>query len=345
MSADGPTSGAAEGAVEAGRPRLPNAVLLGAKVLFSLSLLAFLFTRVPVASVVSTLRSADLSLLALAFGVLFVSNVLGAWQWLHLLEAVGIRIPFLKVLAYYHVGLFFNNFLPANIGGDIARVLQASRYSETRAAVVSTVVLDRIIGTVALAGLAVVTTVPAIDRFHLGILYLALVGFLAVSVGLLWGVLHPRVLPAIERVLSRIGLRFLDPHLDGLARRFATYRSRGRLFAGLIALATVIQVLRVAVHVCVARALGIGLAAPYFFLFVPLLAVIVSLPISLNGIGVREGAGMVLFSLVGVDRSRGFSLQFTTYLVAVAVSLLGALVVLGRMLRRALPSRDPGRSS
>ena len=329
----------------AAQPTLPKSVLLAAKALFSLGLFAFLFTRMPVASVTSTLRSADLTLLAAAFGVLFLSNVLGAWQWSRLLEAVGIRIPFLRVLAYYHVGLFFNNFLPANIGGDIARVLQASRHGETRAAAVSTVVLDRIIGTVALAGLAVVTTVPAIDRFHLGVLYLALVGFLVVSLGLLWGLLHPKVLPAIERVMSRVGLRFLEPHLDDLARRFASYRSRGRLFAGLIAVATLTQVLRVAVHVLVARALGVGLAAPYFFLFVPLLAVIVSLPISLNGIGVREGAGMVLFGLVGVDRSRAFSLQFTTYLVAVAVSLLGASVVLGRMLWRTLRSRDPGRSS
>jgi hypothetical protein len=299
----------------------------------------------PLSSVTATLRSANLPLLGAACAVLFVSNVLGAWQWWHLLEAVGLRIPFHKVLAYYHVGLFFNNFLPANIGGDIARVMDASRYGETRAAAVSTVVLDRVIGTVALAGLAVVTTVPAIDRFHLGLMYLALVGFLVVSLALLWGVLHPRALPAMERVFSRVGLRFLKPHLDDLALRFAAYRARGRLFAGLLTLATLVQVLRVGVHVLVARAMGIGLPATYFFLFVPLLAVIVSLPISLNGIGVREGAGMVLFGLVGVDRSRAFSLQFTTYLVAVAVSLLGALVVLSRIPRRALRSRDPGRSS
>jgi uncharacterized membrane protein YbhN (UPF0104 family) len=158
-------------------------------------------------------------------------------------------------------------------------------------------------------------------------------------------VLHPKVLPAIERVMSRVGLRFLGPHLDELALRFGAYRSRGRLFAGLLAMATVIQVLRVGVHVLVARALGVTLPLTYFFLFVPLLAVIVSLPISLNGIGVREGAGMVLFGLVGVERSRAFSLQFTTYLVAVAVSLLGALVLLGRILRRNLRSRGPGRSS
>ena len=325
--------------------KLAKVGLLAAKMLFSFGLFAFLFTRMPLDHVVANLKAADPLLLAAAGGMLFVSNVLGAWQWGHLLEAVGIRIPFRKVLGYYHVGLFFNNFLPANIGGDIARVVHASRHGETRAAAVSTVVLDRLIGTVALAGLAVVTTLPAINQFHLGVMYLSLVGFLCLSVIMLWGVLHPKVLPAIERVMSRVGLEFLEPHLEDLARRFAAYRSRGRLFAGLLSLATVIQVLRVGVHVLVARALGVTLPITYFLLFVPLLAVIVSLPISLNGIGVREGAGMVLFGLVGVEHSRAFSLQFTTYLVAVAVSLLGAVVLLGRFLRRSLQSRGPGRSS
>jgi len=327
------------------RRGLPPVWLLVAKVLFSLGLFAFLFTRMPFEHVEATLRSADWGGLLAACAVLFASNVLGAWQWHHLLRAVDIKIPFIKVLLYYHVGLFFNNFLPANIGGDIARVMDASRYGQTRATAVSTVVLDRIIGTVALAGLAVVTTLPAIDRFHFGVLYVALLGFLCISVLMLWGVLHPRVLPAIERALSRIGLKFLKPHLDELALRLAAYRERGRLFGGLLVLATFVQLLRVCVHVLVGRALGIHLPVAYFFLFVPLLAVIVSLPISLNGIGVREGAGMLLFGLVGVDRTHAFSLQFTTYLVAVAVSLLGALVVLIRTPHRAMQARELRRSS
>src|SRR5262249_4234081 len=154
-----------------------------------------------------------------------------------------------KVLAYYHVALFFNNFLPGNIGGDIARVLDASRHAENRAAALSTVMLDRIIGTVALAGLALVTTLPAIDRFHFGLRYLALVVFFVVSVLALWAILHPRTLPAFERLFSRIGLTFLAPHLDALAARLAAYRGRGRLFTGVLSLAAVVQLLRVFVHV------------------------------------------------------------------------------------------------
>jgi hypothetical protein len=76
-----------------------------------------------------------------------------------------------------------------------------------------------------------------------------------------------------------------------------------------------------------------------------LLAVIVSLPISLNGIGVREGAGVVVFGLVGVGRAQAFSLQFTTYLVAVAVSLLGGLAFLLRIPRRRAEARNQGRSA
>jgi hypothetical protein len=95
----------------------------------------------------------------------------------------------------------------------------------------------------------------------------------------------------------------------------------------------------------VARALGLSIASAYFFLFVPLLAVIVSLPISLNGIGVREGAGVVLFGLVGVGRAQAFALQFTTYLVAVAVSLLGGLVFLIRIPHRRAGSNPNRRTT
>ena len=119
-----------------GRPALARPLLLAAKMVLSLGLMV-----VPVRA---ASRSAELGAtaarararrwLAAAAGLLLASNVLGAWQWQRLLRAVEIRIPFWKVLSYYHVGLFFNNFLPANVGGDFARVLDASRYGPSRAA-------------------------------------------------------------------------------------------------------------------------------------------------------------------------------------------------------------------
>ncbi|HVP14058.1 MAG TPA: lysylphosphatidylglycerol synthase transmembrane domain-containing protein [Terriglobales bacterium] len=329
-----------ERGARAGRVGWRGTLLLAAKIVLSLGLMAFLVTRIPLHELGATLRSASVPWLGAAAALLLASNVLGAYQWQRLLRAVSIRIPFWKVLSYYHVGLFFNNFLPANIGGDFARVLDASRYGSSRAAALSTIVMDRLIGTLALGGLALATTLPVLGRFHevgglpMSALYVALVAFFAFSVGMLWVVLHPRLLPAVERVLSAVGLGAFRPALEDLAGRLRDFRDQRRLFVRLLAVAVVVQVCRIGVHVLVARALGLSVAVRYFFLFVPLLAVVVSLPISLNGIGVREGAGVVMFGLIGVGRASAFALQFTTYLVAVAVSLLGGLVFLVRLPRR-----------
>ena len=323
---------------------MKKVLLVVVKLAASVALMVYLFRRIPAHEVVETVRHADGRGLALAAGLMLASNFVGAFQWSRLLGAANIRIPFWKVCAYYHVGLFFNNFLPANIGGDFFRVVDASRHSPTRAAALSTVVMDRAIGTLALAGLALVTTLPAIDRFHLRMAYLALVAFFAASATFVWALLQPHFLALVERALARIGLGRLKPRLDHLARQLAAFRTRPLLLLEVLAIAMVVQVARIGVHVLVARAFGLHIPLTFFFLFVPLLAVIVSLPISFNGIGVREGAGIVLFGWIGVSRTAAFSLQFTTYLVAVAVSLLGALVFLVRIPHRRAVARA-GRST
>ncbi|MFI5370091.1 MAG: lysylphosphatidylglycerol synthase transmembrane domain-containing protein [Candidatus Eisenbacteria bacterium] len=313
---------------------------IAGKMALSIGLFVFLFRRVQIGPLLDSVRVADPRWLAAAVTLFIISNLFGSYQWGRLLRVVDIHIPYWKVCAYYHVGLFFNNFLPANIGGDIARVSDASRYGPTKTAALSAVLMDRLVGTVALAGLALVTTLPALNQFHLTLVYAALVGFFALSVVMVWAVFHPAVLPALERLLARVGMGGLGPHLDDLAARLHGYRGQRGLFGRLLVVGMLTQVSRVFVHALVARALGIDVPLIYFFLFVPLLAVIVSLPISLNGIGVREGAGIVLFGLVGVDRAHAFSLQFTTYLVAVSVSLLGGLVFLIRIPHRRAASRD-----
>jgi len=339
-------------AIEPGARPSPRAILLLAgKVVLSVVVFALLFRgKLDWKDVQHAIGQARRPWLAVAFGVMFASNLLGAFQWSRLLHAVGIRIPFWKVCAYYHVGLFFNNFLPANVGGDFARILDASRGgSGSRASAFATVLMDRMIGTVALGGLAVLTVLPALGELKLSpafvvALYGGAFAFFALSVAMLWAIFHPRLLALVERALAAIRLGRLKPALDELSERLAGFRGQRRMFMELFAVATGVQLMRVGVHVLVARALGLHVPIAYFFLFVPLLAVIVSLPISLNGIGVREGAGVVLFGLVGVRQDLAFTLQFTTYLVAVAVSMIGGIVFLVRIPHRRAEARVSRRS-
>src|SRR5262249_19599794 len=215
-----------------------------------------------------------------------------------------------RACAYYHIGLFFNNFLPANIGGDIARVADSSRHGASTGAAVSAVLMDRLIGTIALAGLALGTTLPAVDRFHLRVAHLSLVAFFGLSVVVLWAVFHPKLLPALERMLSRIGLGRLGPHLDELAVRMESYRGARFLLARMLVLAAFTQLARIGVHALVARALGLHVSIQYFLLFVPLLAVLVWLPISLNGVWGRGGGRVLLFGVFCVDRAHAISFAF-----------------------------------
>jgi uncharacterized protein (TIRG00374 family) len=322
-----------------------TALLLAAKVGVSVVLFVWLFRRVDWAAIGPALGHATPFWILAAAGLLFASHLLASYQWNRLLRAAGIELPFWKVVSYYHVGLFFNNFLPANVGGDLARTLDASRSGSSRATALSTVILDRLIGTVALGGIAVITTIPALGHFHLLVPYAGVLTFFVLAVVMLRAVLEPRVLAMLEKVLSRVGLGRFSPALDELSASLAAFRGQRSLKLALFAVALGVQVMRIGVHVLFAKALGLHVPAAYFFLFVPLLAVIVSLPISLNGIGVREGAGMLLFGLVGLDRSNAFALQFGTYLVAVGVSMLGGLVFLMRIPGRRARARNPRRST
>ena len=89
----------------------------------------------------------------------------------------------------------------------------------------------------------------------------------------------------------------------------------------------------------------VRVSAGVYFLFVPVLAALVSLPISLNGLGVREGAGVVLFQSAGMTREQAFTVPFLTYLISVMISLLGGLIFVSRQPRQAIRSMKERRRS
>ena len=111
-----------------------KAGLVVAKLALSVIMLALLLWRIPFSQVAEVVARADRGWLAAAAAVMLFSNLIGSYQWWRLLQVVDIRIPLWRACAYYHIGLFFNNFLPANIGGDLARIADTSRHGEARRA-------------------------------------------------------------------------------------------------------------------------------------------------------------------------------------------------------------------
>lgn len=310
--------------------------LMALKVVLSLALFAYVVAKVSPGNVWAVVRGADPSYLGAAALLFVFSNLVGSWLWARLLRAQGVQIPYQKAAAYYFVGLFFNNFLPSNIGGDIARISDASKYAKNVSSVFSATLMDRLIGVVAIALLAVIASFASLDRFHLYAIYGGIVIIFVLSLGLFLSVFHRGVLKAFEWPFRVLRLRKVEEVIGRLLDDLHGFRNQTAALRAAFLASTIVQISRIYVHYLVGVSLGVRLEAGYYFLFVPVLAALVSLPISMNGLGIREGASVVLFQMAGLTREQAFTIPFVTYLMSVFISLLGGFIFVTRSPRRAL---------
>ncbi len=311
-------------------------LLVGVKIGLSLALFAYVVAKVSPGNVWAVVRHANPTYLGAAAALFVFSNLVGSWLWARLLRAQGVNIPYRNAAAYYFVGLFFNNFLPSNIGGDIARISDASKHATNVSSVFSATLMDRLLGVVSIALLAVIASFASLDRFHLYAIYGGIVLVFVTSLALFLSIFHRGVLKAFEWPFRVLGLRKVEEGIGRLLDDLHGFRNEKAALRAAFLASSLVQISRIYVHYLVGLSLGVQLAAGYYFLFVPVLAALVSLPISMNGLGIREGASVVLFQMAGLTREQAFTIPFVTYLMSVFISLLGGFIFVTRSPRRAL---------
>ena len=310
--------------------------LIAIKIALSFLLFSYVVAKVSPSGLWQTLKPAEPGLLALAAGIFLASNLIGSWLWARLLHAQGVPIPYAKAASYYFVGLFFNNFLPSNIGGDIARITDARKHADHVSPVFSATLMDRLIGVLAIGLVAVVASATVLDHARLYAIYTTTLIVFLVALGLFLAIFNRGVLEALERPFRWMGARRVAGGIARLMDDLHGYRNQGGTLAVVFLASMVVQISRILVHYVVGLSLGVRVAVSYYFLFVPVLAALISLPISLNGIGVREGAAVVLFQMAGMTRQQSFAIPFLTYVLSVLISMLGGLIFVSRPPRRAL---------
>jgi uncharacterized protein (TIRG00374 family) len=306
--------------------RRPGRAAFALKLIVSVALMALLFSRIPAAEVGGLLSLARPGPIFLAV-VLFVVSIAGsAFQWRLFLRALGVSLPFRTAFGFYLVGLFFNNFLPATLGGDVVKVIDVHRAGGSRSAAVVATLMDRAMGLLVLmiAGLLAVwiagDTLPYPElRAALHVATLAIVLVFA-------AILSRRVLALCARTAERIPPgrpRDLAVRLLGLLGDFQADR---RVFLLALPVSLGIQAIRIGVHYLAAVALGVALPPVLFLLVVPVIAVAMTLPVSVGGWGVREGVAVVLFGRFGVASSVTLAFEVLAHLVTMLVSAAGGLL-------------------
>jgi uncharacterized membrane protein YbhN (UPF0104 family) len=298
------------------------------KLLVSAGLIVFFLTRIHIERFLGTLTSAKFSYIALALVVYLLSQVLSAGRWMILARPLGFRNPFKEIGAYYLIGMFFNLFAPGTVGGDVSRVYYLARNDKTHwdeaGWAVSTVpaavsvFMDRAVGMAVLVWLGAIGLaffpeypVPAPIRSLT----------FALAVGLAVG---GAAMPLLRRFLPK------DGHPIVVKLRFAlrAYRTQWGVIPQAILVSFLLHLIQAWIHLLVGQALQIDIPFSYCIILYPLVGTFAAIPISLNGLGLREGGYLFLLGLIGINSEKGVAFGLLLFLIVAADSLIGGLVFL-----------------
>jgi len=283
--------------------------------------LGVVFTRVPVREVAGSITTLDPFWLTMAFVFVYAAILLSAYKWKLLLEARGYSLGLGRLTRHYFVGLFFNDFLPTSVGGDVVRAWDAGRDLEDAPEGAASVIAERLVASFALGVTAALGLLAADAGPRAAI---AVVVVLVASAAFVALFLWPARSAAMVR--GAMGGRF-DPAADSVGRCVHavndTLRSRGRV-AAVFALSIAFQVLVALVNWCIFRALGAPVTLGACVVFTSIISAVTMVPISISGHGVREAGYAYFFGLVGVASAVAVSASLLFFAVVAIATLPGA---------------------
>jgi uncharacterized protein (TIRG00374 family) len=253
-----------------------------------------------------------------------VSQTLMALTWGLLLAARGLRVPLGKLVNIYYMSSFIGTWLPSSTGPDVVRAYYLARHVDGYDAVGSMLVLRFIsllaLGLFAITGIALVPSeVPMSALVLAGLLVAGSAG--ALIVGMTEG---PRRLA--QRVLNAIGLGGLGNVLGKLHDALHAYRSSPGALAAATVLSLAVQLFRILEIYYAGLALGGTVPLVQYLVLVPVTTLITLVPVSLAGLGVREGSFMYFFSRVGMSEETAFSLGLLVFGLTLVLWAIGAVL-------------------
>ena len=305
------------------------------KLAVSGALLALLFTRIDISKLWASARQASLPWLAIALAVYAATIVASVWRWSLLLDAQDVPVPFHALFGSFSVALFFNNFLPSNIGGDVVRIADTAKVARSKTLAATVVLADRTMGMMGLV-LVAATGASLVASTHGGQSPLPIwpmwlwMGFAAgVVVGgpMLWS---PAGFGRLLQPLTVLHPEWVGGRIGTLTRTLERFRSHMGAVLSCFGGAVLVQIGTVAFNLAVAHALRIPIGVFDVAVLIPLAGVVQMVPVSINGFGVREAMYSLYFSRLGLPIESAILMSLTATALVMLYSLTGAAVWFGR---------------
>jgi uncharacterized protein (TIRG00374 family) len=309
-------------------------VVMIAKIAVSIALLAFLFSKIDTARLWASAKKASLPWLVAALGVQALNLIASTWRWRLLLDAQDVKLKGRTLLGSYLVATFFNNFLPSNVGGDVIRIRDTAGATRSKTLATTIVLVDRALGLMALVLISAVGATAAARYYGSGAspiwpswLWAVFLVAAAITAPVVYA---PEGFGRLLQPLTIVHPEWVGKRIDKLTAALSRFRERPSALAGCFSGAVFVQGLMVVFYLAVVYALKIPITASELAVIVPISLVVQMLPVSVNGLGLREATFSFYFTRLGLPIESAVLLSLMGAAVLMVFSLSGAAVYVSR---------------
>jgi glycosyltransferase 2 family protein len=299
----------------------------------SVVLIAAILWQADLHRIGNALRDTSPGWFAAAIAINIVATAVMSLRWYLLLLARGRRDPGLYWLfETYSIALLLGQILPTAVGGDAVRAIDLARRTGARAEAVSSVLVDRVVGLAALGALAAGGALAGGTGIGRGTAVALGLGVVAITALAAVALFSLRLRPLLRRLAPLARRLRVEAPLRALYHALHAYRGHPGALGLVFVLGVLAQGMRAVSIWFLAQGMGLGLGFATLLVLCPVLFLVTIVPVSLNGIGLREATFVVVLGGADVGREDAFALGLAFFAVGVLTGALGGLALLRRSL-------------
>jgi uncharacterized protein (TIRG00374 family) len=249
-----------------------------------------------------------------------------------LLAARGAHLPTWYLVRSVLIGIFFNNFLPSTVGGDVFRAYDTAKHVGSKTESMTVVVVERLTGIFALGLFALFALFLGFSHFgRIQIIWLALGGLVVAFLTFLAAMNHTvaKTIKALfehPEILKIPFLQKVQAKLKQIYDALCVYKQNKRVMIIAFLLALLLQINVIVHYYFISYALGLPVPLLYFFLIIPVVTVVLMVPIFINGIGGREVAYILLLGKFGVVSYEAIAFSWIAFGMILVQGIVGGIV-------------------
>lgn len=297
------------------------------KFIISSSILVFLLTyQTSLRDILGVLKEVNLFWLGFSFSLHALGLLISAVRWQILIQALGEKAPLGFLVKSYLVGTFFNNFLPTRIGGDVVRIWDGSRYSQTLVRSSAIILVERWTGMSVLLLFAVLASLIRMDMAQkIPIIWVSL---LLGSAGILLSltILFPFTGKWLQKIPEKGVLARLKEKIFNFRETIFIYKNKPIFFSKALFWAFLLQVNVILHYFLIGKALGLTIHLLDYFIFIPIVYLILIIPVTINGLGLREGSYIEIFRFYGILPKTAFSFSLIDLAFGLIIGIAGGII-------------------